>query len=385
LIPRNPHFKNLQPIYLFQQIQERADQYPADSLLNLSIGDISLPIAPCVTQALSEATELMNQTPFGYGPSSGLMELREKVQEIYYPTLSPSEIYISDGAKCDIGRLQLLFDSKSIIGVQDPTYPVYSDTASILGGKQVHLLPCTQETDYFIDIENLPPIDLLFVCSPNNPTGHVATREQLTRLVEKAHQDRFLILYDTAYADFIQDSKLPKSIYEIEGAKEVAIETSSFSKSFGFTGLRLGWCALPKEIHYRSGEPLHKDWERVISTFFNGPSILVQKGGLAALSIKGLEARDATLSEYLKRASALREALHPLNPVGGTHSPYLWTPFSGRTSWEAFDLLLKECSILTIPGSGFGPSGEGYIRFSAFSKDSLKAASKLKEWVCSVV
>jgi LL-diaminopimelate aminotransferase len=383
---RNPHINELQPTYLFQTIQEKAEHYPKEELLNLSIGDISLPLPECVAKSFIETAKQMCSIPLGYGPSSGISSLREKVCETYYPMLSPSEVYISDGAKCDIGRLQLLFSSETIIGVQDPTYPVYSDTALLLRGANVIKLPCTAETEYFIEIDSLPELDVLFLCSPNNPTGHVASKEQLTCLVKKAHEKGFLIIFDTAYADFIQDPSLPKSIYEIDGAKEVAIETSSFSKGFGFTGLRLGWCVIPKGLCFRSKEPIYKDWERIIATFFNGPSKLVQQGGLAALSEEGLRARDHMVDVYLKRAHKLRACLLSNNPIGGEHSPYLWVPFPGMSSWEAFDLLLKECKILTIPGSGFGECGDGFIRFSAFSNASDQAAEVLTKWnVCNMV
>jgi len=378
LLPRNPHFTLLEPTYLFQKIQERADLYPKEELLNLSIGDVSLPISKECSATLAEEAQRLSHTITGYGPSRGSHRLAEALQQTYYPMLDPNEIYISDGAKCDIGRLQILLGNNLRLGIQDPTYPVYADTARILGNERITLLPCTKESDYFPNLDELPEIDVLFLCSPNNPTGAVATRAQLERLVQLARSRRFLIIFDSAYSDFIQDPGLPKSIYEIEGADEVAIETSSFSKSFGFTGLRLGWCVVPKKLKDREGRPLYLDWERVIATFFNGPSCLVQCGGLAALSKKGLEARDQTINEYLSRAQQLKNALSPLEVTGGENSPYLWVSVPQKNSWEAFEALLENAQILSIPGSGFGASGGGYIRLSAFSKSCTTAAQRVQ-------
>lgn len=367
MIERHPNFERLEPTYLFQKIHEKA-QTAKKELLDLSIGDISLPLDPSIAEVLAEEALRLSKEIVGYGPSRGYAKLREAVQSHYYPMLSPDEIYISDGAKCDVGRLQLLFGTGRKIGVQDPTYPVYSDTALLLGAQEVIYLPCNRKSEYFVDIKNLPDLDILFLCSPNNPTGAAATREQLTELVKAAYEKEFLIIYDAAYADFIQNPELPKSIYEIEGAQNIAIEISSFSKSFGFTGLRLGWSVVPKALKYKNNAPLYKDWERIIQTFFNGPSCLAQKGGIVALSEVGLKAKKTAIETYLSNAKRLKESFRGFEVSGGDNSPYLWIYFPQMNSWEAFEFLLAEYGILSIPGSGFGKEGEGFIRLSGFSK-----------------
>ncbi len=355
-------------------------------LLHLGIGDTTEPIPEIVSRAMQQkAAELATFEGYaGYGAESGPRDLREKiVSTLYRGSIAADEVFISDGAKCDINRLQLLFGSDVSIAVQDPTYPVYYDSALLMGQKNIHLLPCTPENDFFPDTNSLPPTDLLFFCNPNNPTGAVATREQLRALVNLAHREEMLIIYDAAYSGFIQHPSLPRSIYEIEGASEVAIEVSSFSKLVGFTGVRLGWTVVPKALRYKTKKSVHEDYRRVVTTTFNGPSNLASAGALAALSKEGLKAISRLTTHYLENAQLLKEALahHDLKVYGGEHCPYLWFEAEGKKSWDLFEELLQQTGLITTPGSGFGPHGEGFIRLSAFAKREtiLQATQRIRE------
>jgi LL-diaminopimelate aminotransferase len=287
------------------------------------------------------------------------------------------EIFISDGAKCDIGRLQLLFGAGTLVAVQDPSYPVYVDGSVLIGAagpwegsgyRGITYLPCTAGNDYFPDVEKLPENGLFYFCSPNNPTGAVANREQLTRLVAAAQKKGTLIIFDAAYAEYIRDPKLPKSIFEIDGARICAIEVNSFSKPAGFTGVRLGWTVVPKELKYAGGESVNADWGRICGTIFNGASNIAQWGALAALDDEGLREIRQLSDFYLGNAKLIRTSLQNLGVscIGGDNSPYIWAQFPGRDSWEVFAEILEKCQVVTTPGAGFGPAGQSFIRFSAF-------------------
>jgi LL-diaminopimelate aminotransferase len=331
------------------------------------------------------------ETYSGYS-DEGLLELREKISAVFYRGLfGADEVFISDGAKCDIGRLQLLFGAQTPVAVQDPSYPVYVDGSVLIGAaggwqgqgyRGISYLPCTAENNYFPDLTKLPANCLFYFCSPNNPTGATAGREQLARLVKAAREKGVLIIFDAAYGEYILDPALPKSIFEIEGARECAVEVNSFSKPAGFTGVRLGWTVVPKELKYAGGESVNADWNRVCGTIFNGASNIAQAGGLAALDDQGLrEIRELT-DFYLGNARLIREALRKLGVscMGGDNSPYIWAHFPGRDSWEVFSEILETCRVVTTPGSGFGPAGESFIRFSAFGHraDVEEACARLR-------
>lgn len=343
MVKRNPNFDRIAKNYLFSQ---KVDQ---DNLIDLSIGDTSEPLSKNLINAICEkAAQLGTHEGYtGYGPSAGLSVLREKIASQYNGRIEPDEVFVSDGAKCDVGRLQLLFRPDTI-AIQNPTYPVYRDTAILTGCPTIVEMLCTPQNNFFP--ESLPKADLIFLCSPNNPTGMTLTKEQLTACVEHAKQTNARIIFDAAYACFIQDPKLPRSIYEIDGADEVAIEVSSFSKMSGFTGLRLGWTVVPKKMRE------HDDWKRIVSTFFNGPSLLTQAAGVAA--------EPEHVDHYMENANLLKQAFSPFAKAvyGGIDAPFLWVDF-GKPMWEFF---LKEAGILTIPGEGFGSCGEGFLRISAF-------------------
>lgn len=386
---RNSNFTQLKTSYLFPEVNKRKQQYlshnPKAELISLGIGDTTEPIPKSITQGLTEASAGMGTAKgySGYGPEQGMKLLREKIaSKIYSNKVKPDEIFISDGAKCDLGRLQMLFGADVTIAVQDPAYPVYIDGSLIQGVKGVIPMPCSPENNFFPDLKALPRTDLIYFCSPNNPTGATATKEQLEQLVKFAEKNRSIIIYDSAYAYFIKDSSLPKSIYEIEGAKKVALEISSFSKLAGFTGVRLGWTVVPEDLLFDDGFQVKADWYRLMSTIFNGASMISQKGGLAVLEEKGLQESSEMIQYYLENARIIKEALQGLGyeVFGGQNAPYIWVRFNGRNSWDVFQEFLERYHIVTTPGSGFGVQGEGFLRFTAFGhrEKILKAVDRIK-------
>ena len=384
MIKRNQCIANIKAGYLFPEIAKRRREFaaanPDAKIISLGIGNTTEPVLPHTNAGLvSGAAALADvKTYTGYGDEQGLTALREKIAAALYNGLvEPDEVFISDGAKCDIGRLQLLFGSDVKVAVQDPSYPVYVDGSVLTGAAGgwegngyagITYLPCTAENNYFPNLEKIPQNSLIYFCSPNNPTGAVADRAQLTALVEAAINKGSIIIFDAAYSEFIRDPALPKTIYEIERAKTCAIEVNSFSKPAGFTGVRLGWSIVPKALKYASGESINADWNRICTTVFNGASNIAQAGGLAALDETGLKEIRALTDFYLGNAKLIRETLQKLgiNCVGGDNSPYIWARFPGRDSWEVFSEILEKCHVVTTPGVGFGPAGQSFVRFSAF-------------------
>jgi LL-diaminopimelate aminotransferase len=400
MVKRNPHLAKLQSGYLFPEINKRKhrflEQNPQARLISLGIGDTSEPIPlPIVEGLKQEAIALGTREGYtGYGPEKGSSPLRKRIaEELYQNRVDSEEVFISDGSKCDIGRLQILFGSQSTIAVQDPSYPVYIDTGVILGQTgpytpfssgydKIVYMPCRPENGFFPDLTEVKPTNLIYFCSPNNPTGAVATHEQLTLLVKWAQEHRSILIYDAAYSAYIQDPHLPRSIYEIEGARNVAIELGSFSKMIGFTGVRLAWSIIPKTLCFEDGSSVHQDWSRIHSTFFNGASNLAQAGGLAALTPHGLTAMKELIDFYMINTQLIKSALTEIGyeVYGGEQAPYIWVKYPTLTSWEAFDHLLERAHLICTPGSGFGPGGEGFVRFSAFGNREtiLEAIDRLK-------
>ena len=396
MLKRNSCIANIKAGYLFPEIAKRRREYAAShpnaKIISLGVGNTTEPVLPHINNGLVEGAKKL-ATVEGYSgyQDEGLLLLREKISEVFYSKkFSADEIFISDGAKCDIGRLQTLFGAQTRVAAQDPSYPVYVDGSVLIGAagawegsgyKGITYLPCTAENNYFPDLSKLPPDCLIYFCSPNNPTGAVSSREQLAALVKAAQKNGSFIIFDAAYSEYIRDENLPKTIYEIEGAKACAIEVNSFSKPAGFTGVRLGWSVVPKDLKYGGGESVNSDWNRITSTIFNGASNIAQAGGLAALDSEGLcEVRQLT-SFYLENAKLIRGTLLKLGIacVGGDNSPYIWAHFPGRDSWEVFSEILEKCQVITTPGSGFGPAGQSYMRFSAFGHraDVEEAAARL--------
>ena len=280
------------------------------------------------------------------------------------------------------------------IAVQDPAYPVYVDGSVMIGAtgeynsdteefNDIEYMRCTAENDFFPDLSKAKRTDLIYICSPNNPTGAVATKEQLKELVNFAKKNNSIIIFDAAYSEFIKEKGLPRSIFEIEGARECAIEVSSLSKPAGFTGVRLGWTIVPKELKFDDGESVGKDWQRVMGTLFNGSSNIAQWGAIAALSETGLSEIKEKVSYYMENARIIKDGLEGLSikTFGGVNSPYIWAAFPGKKSWDVFEEILTKAHVVTTPGAGFGKAGEGFVRFSAFGKtcDIKEAVKRLQE------
>jgi len=383
MIKRNPCIANIKAGYLFPEIAKRrrefAAAHPEAKIISLGVGNTTEPIPPHINAGLVEGARQLG-TAEGYSgyQDEGLLELREKIAAVFYAgKFTANEIFISDGAKCDIGRLQLLFGAGTQVAVQDPSYPVYVDGSVLIGAAGgwkgsgyagIVYLPCTMENNFFPNLDLIPQNSLIYFCSPNNPTGAVASKEQLTSLVETVLRKKSIIIFDAAYSEYIRDPALPKSIFEIDGAKKCAIEVNSFSKPAGFTGVRLGWSVVPRELAYESGESVNADWGRICATIFNGASNIAQAGGLAALDHEGQKEIRALTDFYLGNAQLIRNVLQKLgiHCTGGDNSPYIWAHFPGRDSWEVFSTILEKCQVITTPGAGFGPAGESFVRFSAF-------------------
>ena len=397
MVKRNPNMAKLQSGYLFPEIARRKNDFikknPNAKIISLGIGDTTQPITPHIAKGMSdEASRLGTRKGYsGYGPEQGLKELREKIAaKLYGRIIEGNEVFVSDGAKPDTARLQLLFGSNATIAVQDPSYPVYVDSSVILGQtgnyskkksqfEGIEHMECTPENNFFPDLKKTKKTDIIFFCNPNNPTGAAGSAQQLKELVDFAGRNNSILVYDSAYSQFISGKKLPKSIYEIKGAKEVAIEISSFSKPVGFTGVRLGWTVIPSELAFDDGTLVSKDWNRIMTTLFNGASNIAQHGALSALDGKGMKEMKQTISYYLENARILRASMEKLGyeVYGGVHAPYLWVRVPGKTSWQAFDEFLGKANIVTIPGVGFGPSGEGFVRLSSLGhREDVKEAVK---------
>lgn len=395
MVQRNPHIAKLQANYLFTEIAAKKEaflnKHPNADLISLGIGDTTEPIPEKITSAFIDQAKKLSkkETYTGYEPPFGREELRKLIaMKVYQNRILPEDIFVSDGSKCDIGRLQLLFSDKCQVAVQDPSYPAYVG-ATLLSGKSngaIHYLPCTPTNNFCPSIKESQTVDLLYLCSPNNPTGSLFTKEQLESYVSYAKKEKIFIIYDTAYAAFIQDENIPKSIFEIPGAEEVAIETASFSKLFGFTGIRLGWTVVSSALTYQEGGSVREDWMKIITNTFNAASNLAQAGGIAALSEEGLKAGEELVHYYLKNACLLKKSVENsgFTVYGGDHAPYLWIDLKGKSSWEMFDYLLHEAHLITTPGVGFGPSGEGFLRMSAFGNQERiqEAAKRIERSFC---
>ncbi|RDX88868.1 Aminotransferase ALD1, chloroplastic [Mucuna pruriens] len=396
-VPRNVNMEKLQHGYLFPEIERHKHMhlkmYPRANVIDLGIGDTTQPLPTVVISSMVDFVHgLSTATGYkGYGPEQGEKALRKAIAIAFYKDLGikPSEVFVSDGAQCDITRLQLLMGPNLKIAVHDPSFPAYIDSSVIIGQagkfvdkagkyKNIEYMTCGPQSEFFPDLSSISKTQLIFFNSPNNPTGHAATRKQLEQLVDFAKVNGSIIIFDSAYSAYITDDS-PKSIYEIPGAREVAIEVSSFSKLAGFTGVRLGWTVVPEELLYSNGFPVVHDFNRIMCTCFNGASNIAQAGGLACLSPEGLRAVQSLVDYYMENARMLVDALTSLGLTvyGGKNAPYVWVHFPGSKSWNVFAEILEKTHIITVPGSGFGPGGEEYIRISAFGqRDSIIEASQ---------
>ncbi len=401
MTPINENFGKLPGSYLFSTVARKVATYsqmhPSAKIIRLGIGDVTQPLVPAVISALQKAVEEMGSadTFRGYAPDLGYSFLREAIAKGDFESrgcdISADEIFVSDGAKSDSANIQELFGSGARIAVCDPVYPVYVDSNAMSGrcgeydaksGKwdRVIYMPCTADNDFVPELPEQEP-DLIYLCSPNNPTGMAMKKHQLQNFVDYANRIGAVILFDAAYEAYIREEDVPHSIYECRGAKTCAIELRSFSKNAGFTGLRLGYTVVPKDL-VRGGASLHDMWARRHGIKFNGAPYIVQRAGEAVYTEEGKVQIAAQIENYRANARVLREGLEKAGYTvyGGVNSPYLWlqTP-KDMTSWEFFDWLLQEKNIVGTPGSGFGPSGEGYFRLTAFGsqENSILAMQRI--------
>ena len=397
----NENYAKIKPTYLFAEIAHRVtahqQAHPGAKVIRLGIGDVTEPLAPSVIAAMHQAVDDEGGRGefHGYGPEQGYAFLREKIAEVDFRErgidISPDEILVSDGAKCDCGNFQELFGADVKIAVGDPVYPVYVDTNIMAGRTDIALLPCTAENGFVpspaaFDLRPEATPDIVYLCYPNNPTGAVATKAQLQAWVDWANARKALIIFDAAYEAFIRTPGIPHSIYECAGAKTCAVEIRSFSKTAGFTGIRCGYTVVPDGLAAYTADgapvPLRPMWTRRQTTKFNGASYITQRGAEAVYSPAGRAETRATIDFYLGNAKLMKDALAALGykVAGGDDSPYLWVDVKGD-SWAFFDRLLAEANVVTTPGAGFGQAGEGYIRISAFNSRAnvLEAIERLRK------
>ena len=383
---RNINYDNLEESYLFSTIAKRVNEYisknPDKKIIRLGIGDVTRPLCKAVTDAMHKAVDEMGvqETFRGYGPEQGYDFLREAVKKYYSKhnvEIEIDEIFISDGAKSDLGNILDLFDKDNTVLVPDPVYPVYVDT-NRMAGRGVNYINATCENEFLPGIndvdKNIYP-DIIYICSPNNPTGAAYNRKQLKEWVDYALTNKAIILFDAAYECFIEDSDIPHSIYEIEGAKDCAIEFCSLSKTAGFTGTRCGYTIVPAALG-----KLNKMWLRRQTTKFNGVPYIVQRGAEAVFTPEGMKEISINIDYYKSNAKLISDTLKVCNiwHVGGKHSPYIWLKCpNNMKSWEFFDYLLENAQVVGTPGSGFGKNGEGYFRLTSFgSKENTQEAMK---------
>lgn len=379
----NTNYQNIADSYLFSTVAKKVSEFalknPDKKIIKLGIGDVTLPLCKEVVKALKHASEEMGEKEsfHGYGPEQGYEFLKTKLQK-YYEThgvnLDNDEIFISDGAKSDLGNILDLFAVDNTVLVPDPVYPVYVDT-NIMAGRKVVYIDANADNKFLPLPDKSIKADIIYICSPNNPTGAVYNKEQLNAWVDYAKENKSVILFDAAYECFITDEELPRSIFEIEGAKSCAIEFCSFSKMAGFTGTRCGWTVVPKELE---NGLLNKMWLRRQTTKFNGVPYIVQRGAEAVFSEVGQKEIQENLNYYKENAKIISDVLkkHNIWHIGGQHSPYIWLKCpNNMKSWEFFDYLLENIQVVGTPGSGFGRNGEGYFRLTSFgSRENTQEA-----------
>lgn len=398
----NENYLKLPGSYLFSTIAKKVAAYteahPKADIIRLGIGDVTQPIAPAILEAVHKATDEMgtSQGFHGYAPDLGYEFLRSVIAREDFQSrgcdISADEIFVSDGAKCDCGNIQEIFSLDNRVAVCDPVYPVYVDSNIMAGRGGVYdtvterfsdiiYMPCTAENNFAPQLPEETP-DLIYLCFPNNPTGSVLTKDQLQQWVDYANKNGAVILYDAAYEAYISEDNVPHSIYECQGARTCAIEFRSFSKNAGFTGMRLGFTVVPKDL--KCGDVmLHTLWARRHGTKYNGAPYIIQKAGEAVYSPEGKAQLKEQVAYYMKNARVIYDGLKAAGYTvsGGVNSPYIWmkTP-DGMSSWEFFDYLLERANVVGTPGSGFGPSGEGYFRLTAFGtyENTVKAVERVK-------
>lgn len=404
MIKINENFENLQDSYLFSTIAKKVAEFqkknPNKKIIKLGIGDVTRPIPKVCIEAMKKAAdELGNEETFrGYGPEQGYDFLRKAIKENEYNDLKidEDEIFISDGAKCDTGNIVDIFSKENKVAITDPVYPVYLDTNVMSGrsgefkdGKYQNIIymSVTEENNFIPELPKEVP-DIIYLCFPNNPTGTVLTKDELKVWVDYAKKNKSIILYDAAYCEFISNKDIPKSIYEVEGAREVAIEFKSFSKTAGFTGVRCGYAVIPKTVYAYDEKGnkvlVNKLWNRRQCTKFNGTPYITQRGAEAVYTKEGQKEIRENIEYYKENARIILEGLREIKikAYGGINSPYVWLKTPNKMkSWEFFDMLLEEANVVGTPGEGFGPSGEGYFRLTAFGtrENTIEAMERIKK------
>ncbi len=390
----NRHYEELKGAYLFAEVARRSGEYkklnPDKKVISLGIGDVTLPLVPAVIEAMHKATDDMakKETFYGYGPYEGYKFLLDKIAEQDFKArgvdISPDEIFVSDGAKSDSGNIGDIFGEDNTVLIADPAYPVYIDT-NVMAGRKVVLQPSKEENGFVPQPPDFAS-DIIYLCSPNNPTGAVMNKEQLAAWVAYAKMHGAVILFDAAYEAFIQDETLPHSIYEVEGAKEVAIEFRSFSKTAGFTGIRCGYAVIPKalKLQGKSGAvSAHELWFRRQSTKFNGTSYITQRGAEAIYTPEGRAQIMQSIAFYLENVAIIKKGLDAcgIEYLPGLSSPYIWLKCpDGLSSWDFFDKLLSVCNVVGTPGEGFGECGKGWFRLTGFGdrESTIEAVERFK-------
>lgn len=402
----NENYLELQDSYLFSTIARKLEKYkkenPEKEIIKIGIGDVTRPIVPSVIDAMHRAVDEMkdSNTFRGYGPEQGYDFLRDKIAKYDYKVrnikIDPDEIFVSDGAKCDVANILDILGNENKVAITDPVYPVYLDTNVMIGAagkyneekgmyENIVYVPIKEENKFIPEFPK-EKVDLIYLCLPNNPTGTVLNKEELKKWVDYAKENEALILFDSAYERYITEDNIPHSIYEIDGAKEVAIEFRSFSKTAGFTGIRCAYTVVPKELKINSSKGkevlLNNLWNRRMSTKFNGVSYITQRAAESIYTEEGQKQIGENIAYYMENAKIIREGLKKAGFVtyGGVNAPYIWLKVpEGLTSWEFFDKLLTEKQIAGTPGVGFGPSGEGYFRLTAFGtrENTIKAMERM--------
>lgn len=394
----NENFLTLQQNYLFSTIAKKVEAFtkenPQKEIIKLGIGDVTKPIVPACIKAMHQAVEEMKEqeTFKGYGPEQGYEFLRTKIKEEYQKRGIPiqiNEIFLSDGAKCDTANIQELFSINNTVAITNPVYPVYLDSNQMAGRNKIVYLPLTEQNQFEPELPK-EKVDLIYLCFPNNPTGTVLTKKQLEKWVNYAKENQSILLFDAAYEAFIQEENIPHSIYEIPGAKEVAIEFKSFSKTAGFTGIRCAYTIVPEELKAdtkaQKQVKLNPLWNRRQCTKFNGVSYITQKAAEAVYTKEGRQQIQKNIDYYLENAQIILKGLKEIGikAYGGKNSPYIWlkTP-KQYTSWEFFDILLEKSHIVGTPGVGFGQNGEGYFRLTAFNtkQKTTEAMERMKKLI----
>lgn len=399
----NPNYLKLPGSYLFSTISKKVTAFkeanPNESVISLGIGDVTQPLSPSVLKALHDAVDEMgdSKTFKGYAPDLGYDFLRKAIADTEYKArgckIAEDEIFVSDGAKSDSGNIQEIFDATCTIAVCDPVYPVYVDS-NVMAGRtgtydaalerwsDVIYMPCTAENDFVPAFPEKTP-DIIYICSPNNPTGTAMKKKDLQAWVDYAAEHHSVIIYDAAYEAYISEEDVPHSIYEMDGARACAIEIRSFSKNAGFTGVRLGYTVVPKDLKDSDGVALHGLWARRHGTKFNGAPYIQQRAGAAVYTAEGQKEIASLVSYYMENARTIKEGLTEAGYTmyGGVNAPYIWLAVpDGMKSWDFFDHMLNDAHIVGTPGSGFGPSGEGYFRLTAFGthENTIEAVRRIK-------